>query len=440
MKLPASALLCIEALEKAGYPAYAVGGCVRDQYLGLTPKDYDICTAATPEKIRQIFAGYPLVLAGEKHGTVGVILEKEVYEITTFRKEGTYRDNRHPDWVDFVTDVEEDLSRRDFTVNAMAWSPTRGYADPFGGREDLDRKCLRAVGDPVQRFSEDALRILRGVRFGVTYGLSPEKKTLEAMIALAPTMENLARERVFTELCKLLPHITAAQLLQYRPILLSVIPELEATVGFDQKSRYHIHDIFTHTAYVVENAPADLALRWAALLHDVGKPACFAPDEKGEGHFPGHAQVSAQLAEEILRRLKAPNDLREQVVLLISQHMTLLPPDKKILRRRLGKFGPEMVQKLLILQQADHAATRPDRKDSLEFSQVELLLEEIGREDACLTVKDLAVKGTDLIRWGYAPGPAIGRELEQLLLLVQDEQLPNTMEALQERAVKDLEE
>lgn len=437
MRLPEPVRVCIDALEKAGYPTYAVGGCVRDSYLGLAPHDYDLCTAATPEQIKAVFSGYSLVLAGEKHGTIGVIADQEVYEITTFRTEGDYQDRRHPDWVEFVADVKEDLLRRDFTVNAMAWSPLRGYADPWGGRQDLDNRILRAVGDPEKRFSEDALRILRGVRFAVTYNLQPEEKTLDAMIRLAPTMEKLARERVFTELCKLLPRITAQQLKRYAPILLAVVPELEETVGLDQKNRHHIHDVFTHTAQVVEHVPEDLALRWAALLHDVGKPACFTLDAEGEGHFHGHAKVSAAMAEEALYRLRAPTALREQVVQLIGQHMTLLTPDKKLLRRRLGKLGTQIVEKLLILQKADHGATCPGRSDGPDFDQIEEMLLQIRQEQACLTVKDLSVDGHDLMALGYAPGPALGKELEKLLQLVQDEALPNQRETLLEQATRD---
>ena len=241
MKLPEYVLRCLEALESAGYPCYAVGGCVRDAVLGQTPHDFDLCTRATPEQIKAVFAEKKLILAGEKHGTVGVITEEGVVEITTFRTEGRYLDNRHPDSVTFVQDIEEDLARRDFTVNAMAWSPSRGFADPFGGREDLKNKVLRAVGDPEARFREDSLRILRGMRFAVRFGLEPEAATMEAMEKLAPLMENLARERVFDELCKLLPLVTARDLIRFVPILTAVIPELKPLVGFEQHNHHHAY-------------------------------------------------------------------------------------------------------------------------------------------------------------------------------------------------------
>ena len=248
MKLPSYVLECLSALENAGYPAYAVGGCVRDACLGLQPHDYDICTAATPQQTEAVFAGKRLVLAGEKHGTVGVVTAGGVVEITTFRTEGAYRDNRHPDWVKFVDSVESDLARRDYTVNAMAYSPTRGFADPFGGRGDLEAKVLRAVGDPVTRFQEDSLRILRGVRFAVKYSLSVDPATEDAMESQAQLMDNLAEERVFDELCKLLPLVSAEDLCRFAPILGAVIPELQPMIGFNQHSPHHAYDLFTHAA------------------------------------------------------------------------------------------------------------------------------------------------------------------------------------------------
>ena len=433
MQLPEHILRCISALEKAGYPAYVVGGCVRDACLGLTPHDYDMCTAALPEETEAVFSGDRLVLSGKKHGTVGVVTAGDVVEITTFRTEGDYRDNRHPEWVAFVPDIEKDLARRDFTVNAMAWSPTRGFADPFGGREDLKNHLLRAVGEPEKRFQEDSLRILRGVRFAVRFGLTVEKETLDAMFSQALLMENLARERVFDELCKLLPLVNAADLGRFAPILCQVIPELSPLVGYDQKNRHHIHDLFTHTALVVENVPGDLALRWAALLHDIGKPDCMTTGEDGQAHYHGHAARSAEMADAILRRLKAPTALREQVITLIARHMTLPEPEKKYLRRHLGRLGHETFDALLLLQRADTLATGTIHDTEFSrFEQVSALLEEIQAEHACLSLKDLALNGHDLMALGYT-GKAIGTELNRLLNLVLEEQCENTREALLSR-------
>ena len=428
MFLPENVLTCIGILEKAGFEAYAVGGCVRDAILGLTPHDYDLCTNALPAQTAALFPDHTLVRSGEKHGTIGVVFGKEVIEITTFRTEGGYLDSRHPGWVRFVPNVEDDLSRRDFTVNAMANNPKTGYIDPFGGQEDLEKGILRAVGDPTTRFTEDALRILRGVRFGVRFSLTPTEDTLAAMNTLSPLMDNLARERVLDELCKLLPLLSARDMARYSAILTQVIPPLAPTLGFDQKNPHHIYDIYTHTAQVVENAPKDLAVRWAAILHDCGKPGCFTLDEKGIGHFYGHGEASAQMADELLLQLKAPTALRERVVFLIQKHMTPLEPDKKLLRRRLGQYGVDALQQLLALQKADCIGTGTHEND--RFEAITSLVEEILQEQACLTLRDLAVNGKDLQEIGFAPGKEMGACLNFLLEQVQEEILPNEKEAL----------
>lgn len=430
MKLPEQVLTCIRMLEAAGFRAYCVGGCVRDSLLGLEPYDYDLCTNATPEETAEVFSRHTLVRSGEKHGTIGVVFGKTVYEITTFRTEGGYADSRHPDWVQFVPTVQEDLARRDFTVNAMAYSPKEGLIDPFGGAQDLKAGILRAVGAPKLRFTEDALRILRGVRFALRFHLTPEPDTQEAMVQLAPLMDKLARERVFEELCKLLPLVTARDLLEYSPIITQVIPELAVSVGFSQHSPHHAYDVFTHTAYVVESVPTVLPLRLAALLHDVGKPAVFTRDETGRGHFKGHAQVGAQMAEEILRRLKAPNALREQVVFLIARHMLPLEPDRKLLRRRMGAFGEENCRLLLALQEADFRSKGVATEEVPPFREVRALMDAIVREEDCLRIRDLAVDGKDLMALGIPAGPQIGKILEALLDAVQQEQLKNEKEIL----------
>ena len=432
MVLPQYVLECLDALENAGYAAYAVGGCVRDACLGLTPHDYDLCTAALPEETEAVFPDHRLVLAGKKHGTVGVVTDGGVVEITTFRTEGAYRDNRHPDWVAFVSDVEQDLARRDFTVNAMAYSPARGYADPFGGQADLRDGILRAVGDPVQRFQEDSLRILRGVRFAVRYGLTVEPETEKAMLSQAHLMDNLARERVFEELCKLLPLVSAGDLKRFGPILAQVIPELGPMIGFDQHSPHHAYDLFTHTAYVTEGVPPQLPLRWAALLHDIGKVPTFTRDETGRGHFYGHAQTGAEMADAVLHRLKAPTALRKQVVTLIDRHMTKLEPNAKSVRRWASRLGWDTVEDLLYLQEADMGSKGTGNPEEMaQFAEVRQVMAAVKAEDACLKIKDLAVSGYDLMALGIT-GKDIGRMLDTLLENVLEEQLPNEKEKLLE--------
>lgn len=430
MKLPQTIVTILDTLENHGFAAYVVGGCVRDSLLGLTPADFDLCTSALPEQMEQVFAGQRLVLAGEKHGTVGVCTDTGVVEITTFRTEGDYRDSRHPDWVRFVGDVEQDLARRDFTVNAMAYSPTRGFADPFGGRQDLENKILRAVGAPENRFREDALRILRGVRFAVRYGLTVEPETRRAMDDQAGGLGSLSRERVFEELSKLLPLVTGADLLEFASIMGAAIPELAPTIGFDQHSPHHAYDLYTHVAYVTGAVPGELTVRWAALLHDIGKVSTFTRDETGRGHFYGHAPAGAELAEQVLLRLKAPTRLRHQVVELIGAHMTRLQPEKKLLRRQLSRLGWEQLERELELQQADMSSKGTAEPGDLEiFPEIRRMLEEIRREDSCLKVTDLAVNGEDLMTLGYQ-GRQIGTCLHWLLEQVLEETLPNDRQAL----------
>ena len=431
MMLPQAVIYCINALEAAGFQAYAVGGCVRDSLLGLIPADYDLCTDAKPEETSRVFSAHQLLHHGQKHGTVGVVLDGQVFEITTFRTEGGYGDARHPDWVAFVPNLEEDLARRDFTINAMAYNPKTGYVDPFGGQTDLKNRVLRTVGDPEARFQEDALRILRGARFSARFRLTPDPATIQAMTKLSPLLDKIARERVFEELCKLLCSATAEDLLTFVPLLTQVIPELSPCVGFQQHSPHHRYDVFTHIAHVVEATPKEPGLRWAALLHDVGKPAAFTMDENGRGHFKGHAKISAELADTILLRLKSPSALRQQVTELIGLHMTPLEADKKLLRRRLGKLGAERLDQLLQLQEADMGSKGTGIVDELkQFSHIRQLLEEISQEDACFSIKDLAVSGWDLQQLGLPAGPQIGKCLNWLLGQVQDEVLPNERTAL----------
>ena len=432
MYIPNSVLELMDRLEDRGYECYCVGGCVRDHLMDITPHDYDCCTAATPEEMQEIFADRNLVLAGLKHGTVGVVTSGGVVEITTFRTEGGYADARHPDWVRFVRDLREDLARRDFTVNAMAYSPRRGLCDPFGGREDLQRGLLRAVGDPVLRFREDALRILRGLRFAARFGFEIEENTRAAMHAEVAGLDALARERVLVELMGFLGAAKARDLLNASQILCRCVPELAPTVGFNQHSRHHVHDVFGHTARVVEAVPPTAALRLAALLHDIGKPAAFTLDENGEGHFYGHAAVGAQLAQEILLRLKASNALREEVVWLVKHHMDRYPVEEKTGRRLLSRWGLERMEGLIALQSADLGGKGNDGANESQDALQALLhmLRALAEREGALTLKTLAVSGRDLMERGCAPGPELGRTLNSLLEKVLSGELPNERAAL----------
>ena len=429
MVLPENILYCLNTLERSGCEAWVVGGCVRDALLGRIPKDYDVCTRALPEQTRAVFAGHQLILAGEKHGTVGVMVEGQTVEITTYRTEGTYADSRHPDWVSFVGTIDQDLARRDFTVNAMAWSPNRGLRDPFGGRADLETKTLRAVGEPEQRFREDALRILRGIRFCAAYGLEPEEKTLGAMFSQRSLMDRLARERVYDELCGFLPCAGLEDLQRFAPILAQAIPELAPMIGFDQHSPHHAYDLYTHVAHVTAGVSRDLTVRWAALLHDIGKIPTFTRDETGRGHFYGHAPMGAKMAREVLLRLKAPGAMVQTVPTLIANHMLRLDPDRKQLRRQIRRLGFDAMEKLLDLQEADMTSKGTGEEEGRNFfPQIRALLMQIRAEEDVLAVKDLAVNGNDLLALGLR-GKQIGQALDIVLGAVIDERLENEKEA-----------
>ena len=432
MYIPNTVLELMDRLEHGGHECCCVGGCVRDWLMGIQPHDYDCCTAATPEEMLELFADRQLVLAGLKHGTVGVVTAEGVVEITTYRTEGGYADARHPDWVKFVRSLREDLARRDFTVNAMAYSPRRGLSDPFGGREDLQRGLLRAVGEAQQRFREDALRILRGLRFAARFGFRIEEQTRAAMDAEIAGLDALARERVMTELTGFLLAARADDLTNAANLLCRCIPELTATVGFDQKNPHHIHDVFGHIAQVVESVPPTPDLRLAALLHDIGKPEVFTLDQEGVGHFYGHASVSADLADGILRRLKASTALREEVVFLIRHHMDHYLPEEKTARRLLSRHGLDRMERLLELQAADLGGKGTDAPDASlrELEQLRQLLRTLARQEGALTLKTLAVSGRDLMALGFAPGPELGRTLNGLLEKVLAGELSNEREAL----------
>lgn len=433
MTLPEDVKDLMDKLENAGFTVYAVGGCVRDCLLGLDPHDYDLCTNASPEQMRQVFQKHQLIYAGEKHGTIGVVLEHNVYEITTYRAEGTYSDNRHPDEVTFVDRIEYDLARRDFTVNAIAYHPKTGYIDPFGGQKDLRNGILRAVGEPEVRFQEDALRILRGVRFACRFGLTPDRKTLQAMKSLSPLMENLAKERVQYELTHILCHMQAADVLTYRDILLQVIPELAPCVDFAQRNPHHKYDVYTHTAYVLGAADAEPTLRWAALLHDAGKPQTFTQDETGTGHFYGHAEKSAQIADSVLRRLKVPNAIREDVVFLIGHHIDTISADKALLRKKLSRYGADNLRRLILLQKADQTGKGTCRPGG-SFDKLLQAVEQLEKEEGRLQIKDLAINGHDLMALGFEAGPALGECQKTLLELVLSGEIPNEKNALTEKA------
>ena len=422
-------------LEQAGYQAFAVGGCVRDTLLGRTPGDWDITTSALPQQVMALFDAVPTGIA---HGTVTVRLEGRGFEVTTFRGDGPYLDGRHPSGVVFTRHLEEDLARRDFTVNAMAMDLRGRITDPFGGREDLQRRLLRCVGDPERRLQEDALRILRALRFAAVLGFSVEPETAAALVHQAHRLDLIAPERVSHELQRLLTGAYVGPVLrQFAPVLAAVLPEIRPLMGFDQHSPHHRYDVWEHTVRSVEIIPPQPVLRWTMLLHDVAKPQCFTLDEQGKGHFYGHDAQGAAMAEEILRRLRLPRRDTERIVLLIREHMRQIAPTEKSVGRALHRLGPEALEQLLAVQRADRLATGTGDTELLD--KIQALLEKLLAEERCFTLRQLAVNGRDLMALGLA-GPAVGRMLQQLLAQVLDGTLPNDHAALLDAAQRSLKE
>ena len=430
--LPPQVLQAIEMLNAAGHRAYLVGGAVRELLRGRgAVTDFDLTTSARPEETERVFADFRLIETGLKHGTVTVVLDGLPLEITTFRVDGAYSDGRHPDGVAFTPSLERDLERRDFTINAMAYHPREGLIDLHGGREDLMAGLVRCVGDPDRRFREDGLRMLRGMRFAAVLGFRLEQNTGAALLRNRALLDGIAQERVREELTKLLCGQNAGRVLvEYAPVAAQVLPEVEPTFGFDQRSPWHDKDVWRHTLAAVDAAPADPVLRWAALLHDLGKPACFTLDEKGVGHFYGHGEESARLAGQILSRLRFDTDTRQKIVALVALHDRPIVPERRPIRRLLAQLGPEGTAKLIALHRADNAAQSPlaaGRQGELDRAQA--VLDQLLAEGACFQKKDLAVNGRDMLALGLK-GPEIGQALDRCLEAVLAERLPNQREAL----------
>ena len=428
--LPAHAQWVLEQLENAGFAAFAVGGCVRDSLLGRVPGDWDIATAARPEQVHAALAGVTVLDTGLKHGTVTAVLGDARVEITTFRTEGPYSDHRRPDSVAFAATIGEDLSRRDFTVNAMAFSPKTGLTDPFGGQKDLENRLLRAVGDPEKRFDEDALRILRGLRFAAKLGFSIEPATARAMLAQKELLGSLAAERVLAELLPLLcaPHAVPV-LRQYRAVFAVILPELEPMFDFDQQNKHHLYDVWEHTLHTLEQVPGDPVLRLTMLLHDCGKPPRFSVDFRGDGHFYGHARESARLAEGALARLRCDRETAERVVRLIACHDHDILNTEKSLLRWLRKLGERDLRALLQVKIADNLGQHPRYYRADRFRETEAALDVLLAQKPCFDRSGLAVKGGDLAALGLE-GPAIGAVLERMVDAVIDGRTPNEKEQL----------
>lgn len=425
-------------LERGGYAAWCVGGCVRDRLLGRDPQDWDVTTSARPEQTMALFGARALP-TGLRHGTVTIRCGAERVEVTTFRRDGAYRDHRRPETVTFTDSLTEDLRRRDFTVNAMAMDRQGTLRDPFGGREDLANGVLRCVGAAEERLREDALRILRGLRFSACLGLVPEAETAAAMHRCAPLLADIAPERIWEELRRLLCGAWAPEALRCFPDVVAVFwPEMAAMVGFDQHSRHHCYDVWEHTLHALAAVPGETVLRCAVLLHDVGKPACFTLDPAGNGHFPGHPEQGAVLADDMLRRLRVDNRTRETVVRLVRWHDRNIPRTSAGIGRALSELGEEDLRRLLAIKRADNLAQA--RQDLLgEIRLAEEILDRLVAEGACVRIDQLAVRGGDLAELGLK-GADVGRMLRMLLDAVLDGTVPNTREALMQYTRNTMEE
>lgn len=438
MIIPEHVQHILNQLTSAGFEAYAVGGCVRDSILGRVPHDWDICTSALPEETMQIFSGYHVIETGLKHGTVTVMLEKEPYEITTFRQDGDYGDHRRPDRVEFVKCLREDLARRDFTVNAMAADAQGTVIDLFGGKNDLESGVIRAVGNPAQRFQEDALRILRGLRFAAQLGFSIDPATAVSMGEKKALLKYVSGERVYTEMTKLLISPGAAHILQHHgSVLTEIFPEMGDTMGFPQNHPCHNRDVWGHTVEALGYSSPDVEVRWALLLHDLGKPACSTTDENGISHFYGHPQRGAEMARDIFRRLHADRSTTEAVCTLVAHHDSGAPVTRKSVRRWIHKFGPELLRKLLEVKRCDTLAHVRIPKSIARYENIlafTRLTEQVLEEESCFQISNLAVKGSDLLSLNLSPGPQIGQILSLLLEDVLEERCKNEKAALMKRA------
>lgn len=429
LAFPPAACQALQRLRERGHSAYFVGGCVRDALRGQTPADFDLATSATPEEVAACFDR--VIATGLQHGTVTVLQGGLALEVTTYRLEGTYSDCRHPDAVQFTRDIIEDLARRDFTVNAMAYAPGEGLLDPFGGQQDLARGVIRCVGDPMRRMTEDALRILRALRFSAVLGFCIDPATARAAFCQRGLLARVSKERIASELCKLLcGRAVGRVLLEFPQVLAVFLPELAAQFDFDQCNPHHSFDLYTHTARTVALVPPEAPLRLAALLHDIAKPACFTKDKDGIGHFYGHAAQGATMAEEILHRLRLDSATCTRVTQLVKWHDTQITPEARAVKRALRRMTPPVLFQLLALQRADRRGAKIESVDLSDLDEVQALAEEILREDACFSLRDLAVNGDDLLEAGVTPGRPVGAALAGLLDAVIDGKAENTKQAL----------
>lgn len=439
INLPKAVIEILNLLDSYGSVGFVVGGCVRDSILDRPIHDWDICAPVVISEVQALFEeeGYKVIPTGIKHGTVTVMIDDVGYEITTFRRDGEYTDGRHPDNVEFTSNLVEDLSRRDFTMNAIAYNPAVGFIDPFEGLKDIENHTIRCVGYARDRFKEDALRILRMWRFECQLGFSTEPGTQNAAVhgINERLLENISKERIQSEFVKAIMSQKSNFTTRSQFFLKSIIPEWKDMIHFPQNNPYHVYTVDFHSmiAYQMVKDNNDLILRLAVLFHDIGKPHCYQDGSDGIRHFKGHAKVSAEMTEQILRRLKFDNYTIDNVVELIGYHDATLNVGGKYVKRWLNKIGKEQFKRLLELRKADIKAQNPkyidDRLDKIR--EIEMTLENTLKEEQCFSIKDLAINGKDVMKWAcIKEGKDVGIWLNRLLKLVIDDDLPNDKDTL----------
>ncbi len=439
MTLSKAAKIIIRVLEHGGYDAYAVGGCVRDFIMGRKLNDIDIATSAQPEEMIKVFDDNSVrhFETGIKHGTITAIADNENIEVTTFRTDGDYLDSRHPENVTFVTDIKDDLSRRDFTINALAYNDKTGIIDLFGGVEDIEKGLIRAVGNADKRFKEDALRIMRALRFSSVLSFDIEEKTKKALFENKELLKNVSAERIYAELSKLLMGDNVFDVLvNYKEIIAYIIPELEPILDISQNTKWHIYDVWQHTAKSVESAPKDAALRYAMLFHDIGKAFTKTTDENSIDHFKGHQKISAEYAQAAFKRLKAPNTVCDRAMAVIPIHDIHISTQRKNIKKMLSRLGENTLKDLIAVKTADKLAQNPSLTGS-ELENLKLtqeVLNSIIESGEPFTVKDLALNGNDLMQLGFH-GVQIGGVLNYLLDLVVSDETENNKSSLLEKAI-----
>lgn len=438
---PASGIQCLTELMEAGYEAFFVGGCVRDLVMGNVPHDFDICTNALPDEVIAILNEHNrrVIETGLKHGTVTGVYGEDFYEITTYRADGDYQNHRSPEFVVFQETIHEDLARRDFTINAMAYNPlTDEFVDLFGGIEDIKNKVIRAVGKPTERFTEDALRILRALRFAIRYEFSIEHETACAMIGLRDLLDVVSKERKTQELKKMLTCGKPIAMLfaEFVQVITQILPELKPCIGFEQHNKYHRHQVFSHMLHVVDFCKSDkFEIKLAALLHDIGKPDAFVIGDDGYGHFYGHPETSYKIAQELLQKhLRLSNDEETLVLNLIRYHDMHIPETMKAVRKALRNHGEAFLRDFFILKQADmddHIYPKVNSQHPSTIQPIAELMEQILSEEACFSLKDLAVNGSDIMEYLHLkPSKRVGEILNTLLDAVIEDKVKNEKDKL----------